>query len=86
MTTLHSRSAHLAPLAWLAMLTPVLAQAPPEARPAGPAAAANAAAVARVKALAPRIEQNLRENVVPFWFPRSVDRVNGGFTVHFPAA
>ena len=40
-------------------------------------------AVAAVKALAPRIEQNLRENVVPFWFPRCVDTVNGGYTVHY---
>ena len=31
----------------------------------------------------PRIEQNLRENVVPFWFPRCVDTVNGGYTVHY---
>jgi mannose/cellobiose epimerase-like protein (N-acyl-D-glucosamine 2-epimerase family) len=38
---------------------------------------------ARLKALVPAIEKNLRENVIRFWYPRSVDSVNGGFTVHF---
>jgi mannose/cellobiose epimerase-like protein (N-acyl-D-glucosamine 2-epimerase family) len=42
-----------------------------------------AAAVARAKALAPRIEQNLRENIIPFWFPRGVDTAHGGYTVHY---
>ena len=51
--------------------------------PANPAPAAAAPAVARVRTLAPRIEQNLRENVIPFWFPRCVDTVNGGYTVHY---
>lgn len=79
-------AAGLAVLAWMAAPAPAAAQ--PASHPAAPQPAAtqpgtNAAAVARVKALAPRIEQNLRENVVPFWFPRSVDRVNGGFTVHY---
>ena len=50
---------------------------------AQPAPAATVDRVAAVKALAPRIEQNLRENVVPFWFPRCVDTVNGGYTVHY---
>jgi mannose/cellobiose epimerase-like protein (N-acyl-D-glucosamine 2-epimerase family) len=36
-----------------------------------------------VKALAPRIEENLTRNVVPFWFPRSVDTKDGGFIVHY---
>jgi mannobiose 2-epimerase len=55
----------------------------PEAAPPAPAPGRAAAAVARVRALAPRVERNLRENVVPFWFPRSVDRTHGGFTVHY---
>ncbi|MEO5822353.1 MAG: AGE family epimerase/isomerase, partial [Vicinamibacteraceae bacterium] len=55
------------------------ASAPAAARPAPP----SAPALARVKALAPRIEQNLRQNVTPFWFPRCVDTVNGGYTVHY---
>jgi mannobiose 2-epimerase len=33
--------------------------------------------------LVPAIEKNLRENVIPFWFPRSVDTINGGFVVHY---
>lgn len=37
----------------------------------------------RLSALVPQIERNLRENVVPFWFPRSVDREHGGYTVHY---
>jgi mannobiose 2-epimerase len=56
----------------------VSAQAPPSSLPAAPAAT-----VARLQALTPRIEQNLRDNVIPFWFPRSVDTVNGGYTVHY---
>jgi mannose/cellobiose epimerase-like protein (N-acyl-D-glucosamine 2-epimerase family) len=37
----------------------------------------------RLAALVPAIEKNLRENVIPFWFPRSVDKTNGGFVVHY---
>ena len=37
----------------------------------------------RLAALVPALEKNLRENVVPFWFPRAVDRQNGGYTVHY---
>jgi len=48
-----------------------------------PTAPASTPAVDRIKALVPRIEQNLRDNVVPFWFPRCVDTVNGGYTVHY---
>lgn len=39
--------------------------------------------IQRLAALVPALEKNLRENVIPFWFPRSVDTVNGGFTVHY---
>ncbi len=38
---------------------------------------------ARLTALLPSLEKNLRENIVPFWFPRSVDREHGGYTVHY---
>ena len=31
----------------------------------------------------PELERNLRDNVVPFWFPRAVDRENGGYLIHF---
>lgn len=37
----------------------------------------------RLAALVPAIEKNLRESVIAFWFPRSVDTVHGGFTVHY---
>ena len=50
---------------------------------AAPASAAATPTVERVRALMPRIEQNLRENVIPFWFPRCVDTVNGGYRVHY---
>jgi mannobiose 2-epimerase len=53
------------------------------ARAQVPAAATPPATVASAKALAPRIEQNLRENVIPFWFPRSLDTEHGGYTVHY---
>ena len=36
----------------------------------------------RLAALAPAIERNLRRNVIPFWFPRSVDRTHGGYLIH----
>jgi mannose/cellobiose epimerase-like protein (N-acyl-D-glucosamine 2-epimerase family) len=42
-----------------------------------------AAADKDLAALVPAIEKNLRENVIRFWFPRSVDTTNGGFTVHY---
>lgn len=37
----------------------------------------------RLAALVPALEKNLRENVIPFWFPRCVDRENGGYTIHY---
>lgn len=37
----------------------------------------------RLKALVPEIERNLQENIVPFWFPRSIDRQDGGYTIHY---
>lgn len=39
-----------------------------------------------VKQLIPRIEQNLRETIIRFWFPRSIDREAGGYNVHFGPA
>jgi cellobiose epimerase len=50
-------------------------------------AAARAAPVApaeeRLTALLPALAKNLRQNIVPFWFPRSVDPEHGGYTVHY---
>ena len=37
----------------------------------------------RLADLVPAIEKNLRQNVIPFWFPRAVDREHGGYTVHY---
>ncbi len=59
------------------------AQTPMPPPAAAPAATAAGPILARLRASTPRIEQNLRENVIPFWFPRSVDTVNGGYTVHY---
>jgi mannose/cellobiose epimerase-like protein (N-acyl-D-glucosamine 2-epimerase family) len=39
----------------------------------------------RLAALVPAIEKNLRQSVIPFWFPRSVDREHGGYTIHHGA-
>ncbi len=35
---------------------------------------------------APRLEKILQKNIVPFWYPRSLDRVAGGYTVDFDSA
>lgn len=31
----------------------------------------------------PKLEKNLTENIAPFWFDKSLDRVNGGYTINF---
>jgi len=33
----------------------------------------------------PRLEKILTENIVPFWYEKSIDRVNGGYTISFDA-
>ena len=66
----------LALLAWI--VAPVAAQPVP-----GKRAAIAPDTLARVRALAPKVERNLTENVIPFWFPRSIDREHGGFIVHY---
>lgn len=30
-----------------------------------------------------RLERNLRKNILPFWMEKSIDRVNGGYTINF---
>lgn len=32
---------------------------------------------------APRLEKNLRENIMPFWLKKSIDREHGGYTINF---
>lgn len=58
-----------------------LLAAPLAFRPA--AAAQQDPPARRLAALVPAIEKNLRENVIPFWFPRCVDRAHGGYTIHY---
>ncbi len=31
----------------------------------------------------PKLEKNLTENIVPFWYNKSIDRQNGGYTINF---
>lgn len=31
----------------------------------------------------PRLEKNLKENILAFWLKKSIDRVNGGYTINF---
>ncbi len=33
----------------------------------------------------PRLEHNLRDNIVAFWYPKSLDKVNGGYIIAFDA-
>jgi hypothetical protein len=31
----------------------------------------------------PRLEKVLKENIASFWFTKSLDRINGGYTINF---
>ena len=33
----------------------------------------------------PRLERNLRDNIVAFWYPKTLDRVNGGYIISYDA-
>jgi len=35
------------------------------------------------KSYIPRLEKNLKENIIAFWLPRSLDRDHGGYTINF---
>src|SRR5437867_2926021 len=35
------------------------------------------------KAYIPRLEKNLKENIAPFWYNKSLDRKNGGYIINF---
>ena len=48
-----------------------------------PVASATQDVRGQLAALRPRIEQNLRQNIIRFWYPRSVDHEYGGYTVHY---
>ena len=53
----------------------------PLATSLGPAAQTDQAG--RLARLVPALEKNLRQNVMPFWFPRAVDREHGGYTIFY---
>jgi cellobiose epimerase len=38
-----------------------------------------------LSAYAPRLERNLKENIVPFWLSKSLDRQNGGYIINHDA-
>jgi len=31
----------------------------------------------------PRLETNLTENIIPFWYPKTIDRTNGGYLLNY---
>lgn len=39
--------------------------------------------VALAREFIPKLEKNLTENIASFWFDKSLDRVNGGYTINF---
>ncbi len=39
--------------------------------------------VSSLKAYMPKLEKNLKENIVKFWMTRSLDRENGGYIINF---
>jgi cellobiose epimerase len=44
---------------------------------------ASAAAAQNPAALIPEMEKTLKENILGFWLPRSIDRENGGYIINF---
>ncbi len=48
--------------------------------------AAQAAAPALGETYSPRLEKILTENIMAFWYPRCLDKENGGYTISFDAA
>lgn len=66
-----------------ALLAPAHARPAPEtSRPSQTPPPAAVSPSERLQALVPRIEQNLRETIIRFWFPRAIDKEHGGYTVH----
>lgn len=64
------------------LLCLALSAAPVAAQPPA-TAAAHAATTQRLAALVPRMQQHLDENILPFWFPRSVDVAHGGYIINY---
>ena len=67
-------------LALLTLSAPVRAETPPPPAPPAPEI------VARARALAPRLEKMLHENVAAFWAEHSIDTAYGGYHMHFNLA
>jgi mannobiose 2-epimerase len=47
------------------------------------ASATPAQETAALRSYVPRLEKNLKENIVGFWMSKSLDRKNGGYTINF---
>ena len=45
-----------------------------------------AAAAQPARAYIPRLEENLRKNIMAFWYPATLDRENGGYVINHDAA
>src|SRR5687767_12896151 len=35
-----------------------------------------------LKAYIPKLERNLKENIIPFWLSKSIDKTNGGYILN----
>lgn len=38
-----------------------------------------------IRTYIPRLERNLRDNIVAFWYPKTLDKVNGGYIISYDA-
>ncbi|MBK5294333.1 MAG: AGE family epimerase/isomerase [Acidobacteriia bacterium] len=50
------------------------------------AAGAQDDSVTRLRARLPQLKKNLEQNIVPFWYPKTLDRANGGYIINHDAA
>jgi mannose/cellobiose epimerase-like protein (N-acyl-D-glucosamine 2-epimerase family) len=44
-----------------------------------------AAAQPAAREFVPRLERNLRKNIIPFWYPSTLDKANGGYIINHDA-
>src|SRR3974377_255337 len=47
------------------------------------ALAGHAKDASSLRGYVPRLEKNLKENIIPFWMSKSLDRQNGGYIINF---
>jgi cellobiose epimerase len=66
---------HLTYRSTAALVAALLMSVQPGAQPPQPEA--------RLRALAPAVERNLKEAVIGFWFPRSIDAAHGGYIINY---